>query len=152
MGQPQAGRFRQGIYQGTQQNPPIIGATIIINVRNTLSTTTTVMTNLRTEAKTTLKVKELAYIKLLIPLPITTMIFTSLNPLILSLNLVKIILLYYPFLFRRCSQKLLLNTGAEKSIFSSNFILRHNLPTFPTKTNHSILADDSKVAVTAESF
>ena len=42
---------------------PIIGATIIINVRNTLSTTTTVMFNLRTEAKTTLKVKELAYIK-----------------------------------------------------------------------------------------
>ena len=44
-----------------------------------------------------------------------------------------------------------MDTGAEKSIFSSNFILRHNLPTFPTKTNHLILADDSKVAVTAES-
>ena len=57
---------------------PIIKATIIKNVRNTLSTTTTIMFNLRTEAKTTLKVKELAYIKFLIPLPIPTIIFTSL--------------------------------------------------------------------------
>ena len=76
---------------------PRIGATIIINVRNTLSTTT-VMFNLRTKAKTTLKVKELAYIKFLIPLPILTMISTSLNPLLLSLNLVKIIY-YIPFFF-----------------------------------------------------
>ena len=70
---------------------PIIKATIIINVTDTLSTTTTVMFNLRTEARTTLKVKELAYIKFLIPLPIPTMIFTSLNPPLLSLSLVKII-------------------------------------------------------------
>ena len=76
---------------------PIIGATIIINLRDTLSTTTTVMFSLRTEARTTLKVKELAYIKFLIPLPIPTMIFTSLNPLLLNLKLVKII--YYITLF-----------------------------------------------------
>ena len=75
----------------------IIGATIIINLRNTLSTTTTVTFKLRTELKITLKVKEPAYIKFLIPLPIPTMIFTSLNPLLLNLNIVKII--YYVTLF-----------------------------------------------------
>ena len=39
---------------------PIIGTTIIINVRNTLSTTITIIFKLRTEARTTLKVKELS--------------------------------------------------------------------------------------------
>ena len=35
--------------------------------------------------------------------------------------------------------------------FSSEFILRHVFPNFPTKTNHPILTDDLKVAVMAES-
>ena len=60
---------------------PIIGATIIINLRNTLCKTTTIMFTMRTEARITLKVKELAYIMFLIPIPILAMIFTSLNPL-----------------------------------------------------------------------
>lgn len=51
------------------------------------------MFKMRTESRITLKVKELAFIKFLIPLPIPAMILTSLNPLLLGLNLAKII--YY---------------------------------------------------------
>ena len=59
-------------------------------------------------------------------------------------------LLYYLFLFCRHRHKLLLDTGAKKSIFSSNFIFRHNLPTFPSKINHLVLADSLKVTVKTE--
>ena len=59
--------------------------------------------------------------------------------------------MYNLFLFHRCSHKLLLDTGAEKAIFFSNFISRHNFPTFPTETSHLILANDLKLAFTAES-
>ena len=45
-----------------------------------------------------------------------------------------------------------LDTDAKKPISFSKFILRPKLTTFPTKTNHLILADDLKVAATAESL
>ncbi len=40
--------------------------------------------------------------------------------------------------------------GAEKTLFSSKFTHFHSLFTFPTKTKQLILADQSRVAVKAE--
>ena len=61
-------------------------------------------------------------------------------------------LIYYPFLFHRHRHKLLLDTGAKKSIFSFNSIFRHNLPTFTSKINHLILANSLKVTVKTETL
>ena len=68
-----------------------------------------------------------------------------------KLKVVKIIF-YINLFICRCWYKLLLDTGAEKSLFSTFFIFCHNSPTFFTKTNHLILADNLKVAVTAETL
>ena len=48
---------------------------------------------------------------------------------------IKDTLLYYPFIFWRNKHKLLLVTGAEKTLFSSKFTHFHCLLTFPTKQN-----------------
>ena len=59
-------------------------------------------------------------------------------------------LLYYLFIFWHNKHKLILDTGAEKTLFSTKFTHFHRLLTIPTKTKQLILADQSRVAVKAE--
>ena len=49
-------------------------------------------------------------------------------------------------MFHRIFHRLLLDTGAESSLFSSNFVKQHNLPVIKTRENFLILADQSKVS------
>ena len=56
-------------------------------------------------------------------------------------------LLIYPFRFRKIPHKLLLDTGAECSLFSKNFVDLHRLPLTKVRAKTLLLADQSKVQV-----
>ena len=56
-------------------------------------------------------------------------------------------MLSYPSYFKRSYHNLLLDTGAEKSLVSYNFVKLHNLKQLSTKRKTLILADQSTVVV-----
>ena len=64
---------------------------------------------------------------------------------VISLN--KDNLLTYPFYFRRSLHKLLLDTGAERSLVSEDFVNLHRLVQICTSSKQLIMADKSRVLV-----